>query len=349
MNVATFARGIATLAWVAAIVLIGLSVIRASRGEKFRSGVGLILTMVAIALVATGIGASLVFVQPTDRGVVISALQGGVRQQALQPGLNFVVPFLENVIDYPIARQTYTMSIAPQEGQIIGDDSVEARTSDGQVVKVDASVIFSIDPEAVVQTHIKWQGRYVDNLIRPVARGIIRDAVSQFRVDEVYSSQRFNLSEQIAVELTTTLEEGGLILHDFVLRNIAFSPEYAASVEQKQIAEQQAQQAAFVVQSRQQEAEQARATARGQKDAAIIIAEGDAQARVLRAEAEAKALELVAQVLRENPNLITYEYVQKLASGVQVMLVPSDNPFLLPLPTLEQQTTPVEPLPEPSP
>ncbi len=52
-------------------------------------------------------------------------------------------------------------------------------------------------------------------------------------------------------------------MHDFVLRNIAFSPEYAASVEQKQIAEQLAQQAAFVVQQRKQEAEQARKTARG--------------------------------------------------------------------------------------
>lgn len=349
MNVATFARGIATLAWIAAIVLVGLSVVRASRGQKFRSGVGLILTMVAIALVTTGVGASLVFVEPTDRGVVISALEGGVRQQALQPGLNFVVPFLENVIPYTIARQTYTMSIAPQEGEITGDDSVEARTSDGQVVKVDASVIFSIDPDQVVQTHIKWQGRYIDNLVRPVARGIIRDAVSQFRVDEVYSSQRFNLSEQIAEELSGTLQEGGLILHDFVLRNIAFSDEYAASVEQKQIAEQEAQQAAFVVQQREQEADQARATARGQKDAAIIIAEGDAEARVIRAEAEAKALALVAEVLAENPDLITYEYVQELAPGIQVMLVPSDNPFLLPIPSLDEQATPVTPTPTPEP
>lgn len=67
-----------------------------------------------------------------------------------------------------------------------------------------------------------------------------------------------------------------------MLRNIAFSPEYAASVEQKQIAEQLAQQAAFVDQQREQEAEQARATARGQRDAAIIFAEDDAEAGVIR-------------------------------------------------------------------
>jgi regulator of protease activity HflC (stomatin/prohibitin superfamily) len=334
MNVAALVRGIATLSWLVAIGLIGLSVARAARGQPFKGATSLIIVSVIVALAATSVGASIIFVQPTERGVVISALQGGVRPTALQPGLNLVVPFLENVIPYNITRQTYTMSIAATEGAIVGDDSVEARTSDGQVVKVDASVIFSIDPDRVVATHILWQGQYIDNLIRPKARGVIRDAVSQFRIEEVYSSQRFVLAEQMRAELETSLVEGGFILHDFVLRNIAFSPEYAASVEQKQIAEQLAKQAALVVEQRTQEAEQARQVAKGVADSAVIAAQGDAEARVIRAEAEARALLLIADALRNNPDLLTFEYIQKLAPGIQVMLVPSNNPFLLPLPSL---------------
>lgn len=339
MNVGAVVSAIATIAWIVAIVVIGIAVVRATRGQPFRGAIGLIIGSIAVALLATVIGASLVFVQPTDRGVVISALDEGIRPNELQPGLNFVVPFLENVLHYPIERQTYTMSIAPQEGQIVGDDSVEARTSDGQVVRVDASVIFALDPSDVVNSHKKWQGRYVDNLIRPQARGIIRDAVSQFGIEEVYSTQRFALSALIDEALERSLAEGGLILHDFVLRNIAFSPEYAASVEQKQIAEQEAERAVFVVQQREQEAEQARATARGTRDAAIISAEGEAEARVIRAEAEKTALELLGAALAANPDLITFEYVQRLAPGIQVMLVPSDNPFLLPIPSLGEATT----------
>jgi regulator of protease activity HflC (stomatin/prohibitin superfamily) len=266
-------------------------------------------------------------------------LDEGVRPEALQPGLNWVVPFLENVIEYPISRQTYTMSIAPEEGQITGDDSVEARTSDGQIVRIDASVIFSIDPAKVVEMHIKWQGAYIDNLIRPQSRGVIRDGVSQFGIEEVYSTQRFALSEQIRIAMAEALEEGGLILTDFVLRNIAFSDEYAASVEQKQIAEQLAQQAFFVVEQRSQEAEQARQVATGKADAAVIEAQGRADARVIEATAEAQALELLAAALRDNPDLLTFEYIQKLAPGIQVMLVPSGSPFLLPLPELEEDIT----------
>jgi regulator of protease activity HflC (stomatin/prohibitin superfamily) len=118
-----------------------------------------------------------------------------------------------------------------------------------------------------------------------------------------------------------------------VLRDLRFSEEYAASVEQKQIAEQQAQQAFFVVEQRKQEAEQARQVAQGQADAAIISAEGRARATVLQAEAEAEALRLVGDALQDNPDLLTFRYIDKLAPNVQVMYLPSGQPFLLPLPT----------------
>ncbi len=348
MNIAVVLQSIATVSWLVALAVIALAVTRAARGQGFKAAAGLVIGAIVFAVVLTTISAGLVFIQPTDRGVVISALDEGVRDEALSPGLTWVVPFLENVIVYPISRQTYTMSIAPEEGQITGDDSIEARTSDGQVVRVDASVIFSINPIGIVDTHIKWEGRYVDNLIRPVVRGIIRDAVSQFAVAEVYSSKRFELNQQVSQGLTDSLGEGGLILHEFVLRNIAFSDEYAASVEQKQIAEQLAQQAAFVVQQRAQEAEQAREIARGHADAVEINAQGaanalviqakaEAEARLVKAEAEAEALEMIAAALRDNPQVLTFEYISKLSPGIQVMLLPSDNPFLLPLPEFGEQ------------
>ena len=140
--------------------------------------------------------------------------------------------------------------------------------------------------------------------------------------------------------MASKMTDNGLELIDFVVRNITFSEEYAASVEQKQIAEQLAQQAAFTVEQRKQEAEQARQTAQGQADAAVIAAKGRAEARVVEAKADAEALALIAAVLSANPDLITYQYVQKLAPGIQVMLLPSDNPFLLPLPTLTPPTNP---------
>lgn len=338
MNIASLLKGISVIVWLILFGIIALVVLRSARKTPMKNGKSLIITFLVIAIVLTTVGAGLVFINPEERGVVISAVSPqGYRSEALQPGLNWIIPFAENVVIYPISRQTYTMSIASSEGAVQGDDSIAARTLDGQEIYVDASVIFSIDPAKVVQVHIQWQNRYTD-LVRAQIRGIIRDAVSQYRVEEVVSTKRFELVQMITDNLRTKVEENGLILDDFVLRNIAFSTEYAASVEQKQIAEQQAQQAKFVIEQKKNEAEQARQVAKGLADAAVTKAQGEADARLIQAEAEAKALQMIADVIKQNPSILTYQYITKLSPNVQVMLVPSESPFLFTIPGLTTPT-----------
>lgn len=339
MNFAIVVQTITTILWIVVVGLVILMVIRASRGVKIKSMALTTVILAGSAILLTLVSAGLVFIQPEERAVVISALDPeGYRDEPLDPGLHWIVPFLENIRTYPISRQTYTMSIASSEGAIEGDDSISGRTSDGQEVLIDASVIYAIDPAQVVKVHIEWQNRYTADLVRPLSRGVIRDAVSQYGVQQVYSTQRAEMTEQIRQSLAEKLKENGLQLVDFILRNITFSQEYAASVEQKQIAEQLAQQARFIVEQRKQEAEQARQVAKGQADSAVINAQGQADARLIQAEAESKALELIAQALATNSDLLQYTYVTRLAPGVQVMLVPSNSPYLFPLPTMDAST-----------
>jgi regulator of protease activity HflC (stomatin/prohibitin superfamily) len=286
----------------------------------------------------------LVFINPEERGVVISALDSkGYRTDALTPGLRWVVPFAERVERYKISRQTYTMSVATQEGQVTGDDSIRARTKDGQEVFIDASIIYAIDTSKVIQLHIEWQNRYEDQVVRPTARNAIRDAVSQYGVEEIVSTKRAEMERLITEAIAAKMSQNDLVLVDFLLRDIHFSDEYAAAVEQKQIAEQQAQQAKLVVEQRKQEAEQARQVAQGQADAAVIASKGAAEARLIQAEAEAKANQLLAASL--SPELVQYQYILKLSPGVQTIFVPSGNQFILPLPGSAETpaTIPTEP------
>jgi regulator of protease activity HflC (stomatin/prohibitin superfamily) len=173
-------------------------------------------------------------------------------------------------------------------------------------------------------------------VVRPVSRAAIRNAVSQFGVEEIVSTKRAELEQSIRGEIETKLKENNIIMDDFLLRNIRFSDEYAAAVEQKQVAEQQAQQAKFVVESKKQEAEQARQTAQGQADAAVIASKGAAEARLIQAKAEAEANQQLAQSL--TPTLLQYQYILKLAPGVQTIFVPSGNQFILPLPNTTTTT-----------
>jgi regulator of protease activity HflC (stomatin/prohibitin superfamily) len=347
MNIAGILQGLASLAWLGAIGALGFAVFSAARGRRFGGGAALVVGMVVLALALTGVSAGLVFIEPTERGVVITL--SGIRQQVLVPGLHWIVPFVERVQRYNISRQTYTMSGVVTEGAVQGDDSIRARTTDGQEVFIDASVIYALDPAKIVNLHLTWQDRYQDGVVRPLSRGIVRDAVSQFGVEEIVSTKRAELEQIITEQLVQGFGNNNLVLVQFVLRDIHFSEEYAAAVEQKQIAEQQAQQAAFVVEQRKQEAEQARQVAQGQADAAVIAAEGaakarviqaqaEADARVIQAKAEAEALGLISRQLKDNPDLLTFRYIEKLAPNVQVMYLPTGQPYLIPLPTTPTTT-----------
>jgi len=327
--------------------LIGLLIlyvlfIASQRAQRREGKVSIIIVIVLLVggLTLNTLGAGLVFIQPQERGVVISALSGtGYRPAALGPGLHWIVPYAENVVRYSISNQTYTMVAQKVEGKVQGDDSVSARTADGQQVYFDASVIYAANPDKVVKLHIQWQGRYEDEFVRPRARSLIYNRAAQYTVEQIYGSKRTELQQAIQDEISKDLEAQGLTLVQFLLRNISFSPEYATAVEQKQIAQQNAERAKFLVQQQEQEAARLRVEAQGIRDAAVT-----------RAEGEAKALLLVADALRNNPDLIQYTYVQKIAPNISVIVLPGGGgggsaPYILDLKqlldSLPKPTTPI--------
>ena len=55
--------------------------------------------------------------------------------------------------------------------------------------------------------------------------------------------------------------------------------------------------------------------------------------------AEKKALLLIAEALKDKPELLTYQYITKLAPNVQAMFLPSNAPFLFPLPEMQPSVT----------
>ena len=275
------------------------------------------------------------FTEPQNVGVVISLTsRQGIRDQPFSAGLHLIIPLVEKVIEYPIYWQTYTMSSKPGEGNKPGNDSISARTRDGQEVFLDCSLIFRIDAEQVVRLHINWQNRYIDDLIRPVTRGFVRTQVSQFTVEEVNSNKRKDLESNLDRLLKEEFKDKGLLLDQFILRGLNFKEQYAQSIERKQIAlEGQIE--------KEYQAEQLRQIAKGKADAILI-----------EREAEAKSLQLLAEALNEKPDLLTYEYINKLSPNISVMLVPADTPLILPLPTMgptEPLTTTLTETPTPTP
>lgn len=302
-----------------------------------------VLGPLLLAMAITLASVAVVFIQPQYVGVVVSILSpGGVRPQPLPGGFHLIVPFLEQVREYPIYWQTYTMSTKPTEGEKYGNDTIRARTSDGQEVFLDCSVIFQVNPNQAVQIHIDWQERYIREFVRPVVRGFVRTQVSQFTVEEVNSSSRRDLEATLDRLLQDEFTNKGLTLDQFLLRDVTFSPEYSKSIEDKQVALEGQVQTLY-------QAEQIRRLASGEADAIEIRAQAEANAIEIKAQAQAQALKLIGQSLAENPDLVTYHYVEKLSPNMRAMLVPNNNPLILPLPpSLLEETSPLTPTQTPT-
>lgn len=323
---------------IAGLAIAGFGVFMAaqavSRNDSARGGVVITVIGVLIAVVFFVMGAGVVEIQPQEVGVVFNVLSGELQETPLGPGLHIIIPGVQEVTIYSTAQQEYTVSGQPGEGAVRGDDAIVALTQDGQEISLDVTLIYSIDPAQAEVVHQRWQNRYVNGLIRPTLRSETRGALSDFRVEEIYSGDRTLLVSDIQTTISERLNPEGFLVTSVQIRNIQFSPEYVASIERKQVAQQEALEAEFRVEQRRQEAEQARELARGQADASEI-----------RAKGEAEALRLINEQLAQNPSLIQWRYVDELSDNVQIILLPSNSPFLF---DLEQLMNTVGGLPQPS-
>lgn len=311
------------------IFLIGVAlvVLASSQGRGTRGGVVLAVIGLVIGLVFTLVSNGLLFVDVTQVAVITNTLTGNL-ETPRQPGTSIVIPGLQVATFYPTTRQEYTMSATEFEGEISGDDAVEATTTDGQQVSLDVTVFYTIDTSAdsINEFHRTWGGERQrwQSYIRSTVRTTVRDVVATFRAAAVYGGSRVEMQAQIDERLAPRLVEGGFVLESVNVRGLSFSPTFVEAIEQAAAAEQRALQAI-------QEADRTREIAAGDRDAAISRAEGEAQSIILRAQAEAEALRLVSEQLAANPLLIQYQYIQTLGPNVRLAIIPSNSPFLFDL------------------
>ena len=74
MNLVIVVKGLAAFSWVALVAVVVLVVVRAARDKQTKGTATMIGAVLVVALVLNVVAAGLVFIEPTERGVVITAL-----------------------------------------------------------------------------------------------------------------------------------------------------------------------------------------------------------------------------------------------------------------------------------
>ena len=139
MSVGTIFGFIALLGVGALAGGIALAVLAASQGRPVRNGVMLAVAGAVVALVTGVLSQGLLVVQPTERAVVFNTLSGQL-ETPRSPGTNLILPGVQQPVMYDVSQKQYTMVGTIEDGSRTGDDSVRARTTDGQEVRLDITV-----------------------------------------------------------------------------------------------------------------------------------------------------------------------------------------------------------------
>lgn len=259
---------------------------------RARMIVVVILAVIALITLAN----TVLLVGAGQIAVIFNTLTGSLSSR--EPGTHLMIPGVQKAVLYDSRIQTYTMSATYNEGEIKGDDALEATTQDGQLVKIDVSIRFHVDPAKVADLHQHIGQDYVDKVVRPEVRTVVRLAVANYPVTEVYSSKRLEIQTKSLETLTPKFKTNYLNIDEVLIRRVAFDPEFQKAIEQKQIAQQQAQQMEYVLQKEKLEKER----------------------KIIQAEGEAESIRLKGVALANNPALIQYEYVQKITPGITTII-----------------------------
>ncbi|MCP9481902.1 SPFH/Band 7/PHB domain protein [Shimia sp. CNT1-13L.2] len=201
----------------------------------------------------------------------------GRLHSVLNPGINFVVPFLDVV--------RHQISILERQLPTASQDAI---TKDNVLLQVETSVFYRItEPEKTV-----YRIRNADSAIATTVAGIVRAEIGKMDLDEVQAN-RSQLISTIKSAVEDAVDDWGIEVTRAEILDVNLDKATREAMLQQLNAER-ARRAQVT------EAEGQKRSVELQADAELYAAEQAAKARRVQADAEAYATEVVAKAIAEN-------------------------------------------------
>lgn len=194
-----------------------------------------------------------------QQGVLYSTFSGTKLDRVYGEGLQVVWPW-QRMIEYEVRVQN-------------SNEDLSVLSSNGATIDMDVSVRYSPDPQRLPLLHTTYGPAYYERLVQPVVRSVAREVVGQFEPEELYSTRREELQDQIEERVARQIGDQYITLRDILIRDVELPQQVRQAIESKLQEEQRAQQVQFSIEREQLEAERKRIEAEGQATFQRLITE----------------------------------------------------------------------------
>lgn len=221
-----------------------------------RIAVGVLVFVIVASMAA---GCMTTTIQSGEAGVEYSIFGGTDLDRTRGEGLQVHAPWVD-VIRYDARVQEKL-------------EQINALSSNGLSIRMDVSIRWRPDVEALPRLHTTYGTDYYRKLVQPEVRSAVREVVGRFTPEELYSTRRTELQSSIMRRVEEGVEGRYVQVEAVLIRDVQLPEQIRRAIENKLKEEQEAERYEFTLQKEKLEAERKRIEAQGQAEYQRIITE----------------------------------------------------------------------------
>jgi regulator of protease activity HflC (stomatin/prohibitin superfamily) len=257
---------------------------------QFRWGRTLWISIAAIALIVA-LFSSFARVRPGYVGIYVNNFGGGVAAESLPVGWHLALPGT-NIFEYPVFTRNYSWTSSATEQTPI-DESFGFQDRNGLSLKADVAVSYHVDPTRAAILFQRYRTD-MDGIIAGPLRNAIRNAIveraSQLGVEDIYGPHKAELIATALARVQKDFAPVGLQVEQLYWAGNIVVPQAVLDQINAKIANEQQALAA---------------------QANVATATANANARIAKARGDAEAIQVEAEAIRTNPEIVKLRAVEK--------------------------------------